>query len=116
MFKNSERRNDLDKAYHSLIRVVCANVERMAEEHQKTPRAVVMMGKPKGGKCGNGRVGTESEGRGGEAKVRWYMSVLACDNGRSDIYARVIGSGTGEKRRELLPCCALFQNFVGIHL
>lgn len=43
VFKNSKRRNDLDKAYHSLIRVVCANVERMAEEHQKTPRAVVMM-------------------------------------------------------------------------
>ena len=46
MFKNSERRNDLDKAYHQLIRVVFDNVERMAEEHQKTPRGVVMMGKP----------------------------------------------------------------------
>lgn len=45
MFKNSERRNDLDKAYHHLIRVVFDNVERMAEEHQKTPRGVVMMGK-----------------------------------------------------------------------
>ncbi|XP_015771492.1 PREDICTED: exocyst complex component 1-like [Acropora digitifera] len=45
VFKNSERRADLDKAYHHLIRVVFANVERMAEEHQKTPRAVVMMGK-----------------------------------------------------------------------
>ena len=45
VFKNSERRNDLDKAYHHLIRVVFENVERMAEEHQKTPRAVVMMGK-----------------------------------------------------------------------
>ncbi|RMX37015.1 hypothetical protein pdam_00005051 [Pocillopora damicornis] len=44
VFKNSDRRNDLDKAYHSLIRVVFINVERMAEEHQKTPRAVVMMG------------------------------------------------------------------------
>ncbi|KAK2556010.1 Exocyst complex component 1 [Acropora cervicornis] len=43
VFKNSERRADLDKAYHHLIRVVFANVERMAEEHQKTPRAVVMM-------------------------------------------------------------------------
>ena len=45
VFKNSERRNDLDKAYHHLIRVLFENVERMAEEHQKTPRAVVMMGK-----------------------------------------------------------------------
>lgn len=45
VFKNSERRADLDKAYHHLIRVVFANVERMAEEHQKTPKAVVMMGK-----------------------------------------------------------------------
>lgn len=44
VFKNSERRTDLDKAYHHLIRVVFINVERMAEEHQKTPRAVVMMG------------------------------------------------------------------------
>lgn len=43
VFKNSERRNDLDKAYHHLIRVLFENVERMAEEHQKTPRAVVMM-------------------------------------------------------------------------
>lgn len=50
MFKNSDRRNDLDKAYHSLIRVVFNNVERMAEEHQKTPRAVVMMGKSVGRK------------------------------------------------------------------
>ncbi|XP_068717955.1 exocyst complex component 1-like isoform X1 [Montipora capricornis] len=43
VFKNSDRRTDLDKAYHHLIRVVFVNVERMAEEHQKTPRAVVMM-------------------------------------------------------------------------
>ena len=45
MFKNSDRRNDLDKAYHHLIRALFDNVERMAEEHQRTPRAVVMMGK-----------------------------------------------------------------------
>lgn len=45
MFKNSDRRNDLDKAYHVLIRALFDNVERMAEEHQKTPRAVVMMGR-----------------------------------------------------------------------
>ncbi|XP_078371204.1 exocyst complex component 1-like isoform X1 [Oculina patagonica] len=43
VFKNSDRRNDLDKAYHHLIRALFDNVERMAEEHQKTPRAVVMM-------------------------------------------------------------------------
>lgn len=45
MFKNSDRRNDLDKAYHHLIRVLFENIERLAEEHQKTPRAVIMMGK-----------------------------------------------------------------------
>lgn len=44
MFKNSDRRNDLDKAYHHLIRVLFENIERLAEEHQKTPRAVIMMG------------------------------------------------------------------------
>ena len=45
VFKNSDRRTDLDKAYHQLIRVVFENVERMAVEHQKTPHAVVMMGR-----------------------------------------------------------------------
>ena len=45
MFKNSDRRNDLDKAYHHLIRALFENIERLAEEHQKTPRAVIMMGK-----------------------------------------------------------------------
>ena len=45
MFKNSDRRNDLDKAYHHLIRVLFENIERLAEEHQKTPRAVIIMGK-----------------------------------------------------------------------
>ena len=45
MFKNSDRRNDLDKAYHHLIRALFENIERLAEDHQKTPRAVIMMGK-----------------------------------------------------------------------
>lgn len=43
VFKNSDRRNDLDKAYHHLIKVLFGNIERMADEHQKTPRAVIMM-------------------------------------------------------------------------
>ena len=53
MFKNSDRRNDLEKAYHHLIRVLFENIERMADEHQKTPRAVIMMGKS----TGDGTVG-----------------------------------------------------------
>ncbi|XP_044273975.1 exocyst complex component 1 isoform X4 [Varanus komodoensis] len=43
IFKNAERRGDLDKAYLKLIRGVFANVEKVANESQKTPRDVVMM-------------------------------------------------------------------------
>ena len=53
MFKNSDRRTDLDRAYHHLIRVLFENIERLAEEHQKTPRAVIMMGEF----AGDGTVG-----------------------------------------------------------
>ncbi|XP_038255043.1 exocyst complex component 1 isoform X5 [Dermochelys coriacea] len=43
IFKNAERRGDLDKAYIKLIRSVFINVEKVANESQKTPRDVVMM-------------------------------------------------------------------------
>ncbi|XP_062411670.1 exocyst complex component 1 isoform X3 [Sardina pilchardus] len=43
IFRNAERRGDLDKAYSKLIRAVFMNVEKVANESQKTPRDVVMM-------------------------------------------------------------------------
>ncbi|XP_028600634.1 exocyst complex component 1 isoform X4 [Podarcis muralis] len=43
IFRNAERRGDLDKAYLKLIRGVFTNVEKVANESQKTPRDVVMM-------------------------------------------------------------------------
>ncbi|XP_053098216.1 exocyst complex component 1 isoform X1 [Pangasianodon hypophthalmus] len=43
IFRNAERRGDLDKAYVKLIRAVFINVEKVANESQKTPRDVVMM-------------------------------------------------------------------------
>ncbi|KAL1022601.1 hypothetical protein UPYG_G00029750 [Umbra pygmaea] len=43
IFRNAERRGDLDKAYAKLIKAVFTNVEKVANESQKTPRDVVMM-------------------------------------------------------------------------
>ncbi|XP_026201132.1 exocyst complex component 1 isoform X2 [Anabas testudineus] len=43
IFRSAERRGDLDKAYVKLIRAVFLNVEKVANESQKTPRDVVMM-------------------------------------------------------------------------
>ncbi|XP_075895707.1 exocyst complex component 1 isoform X3 [Nelusetta ayraudi] len=43
IFRNAERRGDLDKAYVKLINAVFMNVEKVASESQKTPRDVVMM-------------------------------------------------------------------------
>ncbi|EDO44427.1 predicted protein [Nematostella vectensis] len=43
IFKSAERRTDLDRAYHQLIKVVFDNVERVAAEHVKSPRAVVTL-------------------------------------------------------------------------
>ncbi|XP_040926144.1 exocyst complex component 1 isoform X6 [Betta splendens] len=43
IFRSAERRGDLDKAYVKLIRAVFINVEKVANESQKTPRDVVMM-------------------------------------------------------------------------
>ena len=45
IFKNSERRNDLDKAYRNLVAVVFKNIERAAVENQKTPADVIQFGK-----------------------------------------------------------------------
>eukprot|EP00062_Callorhinchus_milii_P008303 gi/632950845/ref/XP_007890959.1/ PREDICTED: exocyst complex component 1 isoform X4 [Callorhinchus milii] len=43
IFRIAERRGDLNKAYSRLIRAVYNNVEKVANESQKTPRDVVMM-------------------------------------------------------------------------
>ncbi|KAJ8397533.1 hypothetical protein AAFF_G00438090 [Aldrovandia affinis] len=43
IFRNAERRGDLDKAYVKLIRAVYMNVEKVANESVKTPRDVVLM-------------------------------------------------------------------------
>ncbi|KAE8629606.1 hypothetical protein XENTR_v10000543 [Xenopus tropicalis] len=43
IFRVAERRGDLDKAYTKLIKGVFINVEKVANESQKTPRDVVMM-------------------------------------------------------------------------
>ncbi|XP_029443244.1 exocyst complex component 1 isoform X3 [Rhinatrema bivittatum] len=43
IFRNAERRGDLDKAYTKLIKAVFILVEKVASESQKTPRDVVMM-------------------------------------------------------------------------
>ncbi|XP_077983719.1 exocyst complex component 1-like isoform X2 [Glandiceps talaboti] len=42
IFKGSDRRGDLDKAYTKLIQAIYESVERVAIEHNKTPRDVVM--------------------------------------------------------------------------
>ncbi|CAB3992619.1 Exocyst complex component 1 [Paramuricea clavata] len=41
IFKNSDRRNDLDKSYRYLVGVVFKNIERAAVENQKTPADVI---------------------------------------------------------------------------
>ncbi|XP_078682559.1 exocyst complex component 1-like isoform X1 [Branchiostoma floridae x Branchiostoma belcheri] len=42
VFKGSERRADLDKAYGRMVRTIFDNVERVGLEHQKTPQDVVL--------------------------------------------------------------------------
>ncbi|XP_072040820.1 LOW QUALITY PROTEIN: exocyst complex component 1-like [Amphiura filiformis] len=42
VFKGSERRGDLDKAYTKLVSAQFKGIHRIALEHQKTPRDVVM--------------------------------------------------------------------------
>ncbi|BFZ14807.1 hypothetical protein BsWGS_17846 [Bradybaena similaris] len=43
IFKGSDRHADLDKAYTKLVRVIFEQIVRVALEHQKTPREVVLM-------------------------------------------------------------------------
>ena len=45
IFKNSDRRTDLDRAYVKMVRVVYEEIGRMAQEQQKTPKDVVMFGR-----------------------------------------------------------------------
>jgi len=44
IFRGSERRADLDKAYLKLIAAIFAEISRVAAESQKTPREVVLFG------------------------------------------------------------------------
>ncbi|KAK7495288.1 hypothetical protein BaRGS_00013470 [Batillaria attramentaria] len=43
IFKGSDRRTDLNKAYAKLVHVLFEQIQRVAMEHQKTPREVVLM-------------------------------------------------------------------------
>jgi len=44
IFRGSERRADLDKAYGILVDAIFSEVARVAAESQKTPREVVFFG------------------------------------------------------------------------
>jgi len=44
IFRGSERRADLDKAYFKLIEAIFSEIARVAAEGQKTPREVVLFG------------------------------------------------------------------------
>ena len=44
IFKGSDRRTDLNKAYSRLVHVLFEQIQRVAVEHPKTPREVVLMG------------------------------------------------------------------------
>jgi len=44
IFRGSERRADLDKAYAKLVAVIFSEIARVATESQKTPREVVFFG------------------------------------------------------------------------
>uniref|UniRef100_A0A0B6ZCF6 Exocyst complex component Sec3 PIP2-binding N-terminal domain-containing protein n=1 Tax=Arion vulgaris TaxID=1028688 RepID=A0A0B6ZCF6_9EUPU len=43
IFKGSDRHADLDKAYAKLVRVIFEHIIRVSQEHQKTPKEVVLM-------------------------------------------------------------------------
>lgn len=43
IFKKSNRRNDLDKAYKDLVSAIFEHIERIARESAKSPKDVVMM-------------------------------------------------------------------------
>ncbi|KAL4230853.1 Exocyst complex component 1 [Mactra antiquata] len=43
IFRGSERHADLDKAYQRLVNCIYVNIARIAEDHPKTPREVILM-------------------------------------------------------------------------
>ena len=43
IFRNSDRRTDIEKWYLTLVTSMMDNIPRIAKEHQKTPQAVVKM-------------------------------------------------------------------------
>ncbi|XP_052277522.1 exocyst complex component 1-like isoform X2 [Dreissena polymorpha] len=43
IFRNSERHTDLDKAYQKLVAAIFGSIQRIAAEHPKTPKEVIMM-------------------------------------------------------------------------
>lgn len=45
IFKGSDRHTHLDKSYKALVAVIYEQIARVANESQKTPKEVVMMGK-----------------------------------------------------------------------
>lgn len=44
IFRQSNRRSNLEKAYTELVRTIFDQIVRVANEHPKTPREVVMLG------------------------------------------------------------------------
>jgi hypothetical protein len=45
IFKGSDRHTHLDKSYKTLVVVIYEQIARVANESQKTPKDVVMMGR-----------------------------------------------------------------------
>lgn len=43
IFRNSERRTDLNKWYNKIMKAMFDEVKRIAEDHQKTPQEVILM-------------------------------------------------------------------------
>ncbi|CAH1777406.1 unnamed protein product, partial [Owenia fusiformis] len=43
IFKGSDRRTDLDRSYRTLVHTIFEQIGRVASEHPKTPRSVVML-------------------------------------------------------------------------
>lgn len=45
IFRGTDRHAHLDKSYSTLVAVIFEQIARVAQEHPKTPREVVMLGK-----------------------------------------------------------------------
>ena len=45
IFKGSDRRSDIDKAYGKLLQVMFDNIERISYEHEKIPPEIIMFGR-----------------------------------------------------------------------